>query len=87
MNRYTGKALEKDIIAMNQQLESIGSELFFVIGYRYNYTAIDLATKKQLERHCCHRNLETGTPRECLAAANQFIVNQIKYIEKAFEQA
>lgn len=77
MKRYTGKNLESDVASINQKLETLGAPLRLVVGYRYNYTAIDLATPEQLARHCCQRNLECGSPRECLAAANAFLADCI----------
>ena len=77
MKRYTGKCLERDVVELNKQLAAMGAELRFDVGYRYNYTAIDLATPEQLERHCCQRMLTSGTPRECLAACHAYVVSQI----------
>ena len=77
MRRYTGKALESDIADLNKRLESAGHEMRFDVGYRYGYTAIDLATVEQLARHCCQRNLTCGTPRECLAAAQRYVIEHI----------
>jgi len=76
MKRYTGKCLEADVAELNKTLESLGADMRFDVGYRYNYTAIDLATPSQLARHCCHRNLETGTPRACLAACNAYVASE-----------
>src|ERR1035441_6738154 len=47
--RYTGKSLEKDVIELNAKLEKLGSDLFFDVGYRYNYTTIDLANSTTTE--------------------------------------
>jgi hypothetical protein len=71
--RYTWKSLEKDIEKLNKQLEERGNKYRLVVGYRYNYTAIDLATPEQLARHCISRTLECGTPRECLNACYRFL--------------
>lgn len=73
MRRYTGKSLEADIAAINARLEERKHAYRFDVGYRYNYTAIDLATPEQLARHCCQRNLATGTPRECLNAVHTYL--------------
>ena len=78
MKRYTGKALEADIAILNNKLEALNSDMRFDVGYRYNYTAIDLCTTEQLARHCCERNLETGTPRECLHAARLYVFGQME---------
>lgn len=76
--RYTGKSLEADVVRFNQQLEARGDAFRFSVGYRYNYTAIDLATPEQLKRHCCHRMLIGGTPRECLNACYQYIAEGVR---------
>jgi hypothetical protein len=75
--RYTGKSLEKDVEQFNKQLAERSDRFRFAVGYRYNYTAIDLATPEQLARHCCHRNLETGTPRECLNACYKYLAEGV----------
>lgn len=77
-SRYTGKSLEKDLESFNKTLESIDSDWRLIIGYRYNYTAIDLATVEQAARHCCQRTLECGTPRECLASAQRFMLTVLQ---------
>lgn len=73
MKRYTGKSLEADLIGMNETLARVGDPYRFVIGYRYNYTAIDLATPENAARHCTNRNLQCGTPRECLASCQAYL--------------
>ncbi len=73
--RYTGKCLEKDLERFNAQLEAVGHDLRFVIGYRYNYTAVDLATPEQAAKYCTQRTLQCGTPRECLNACHAYMAN------------
>lgn len=80
-SRYTHKSLEVDAEKLNEQLAAIGAEMRFSVGHRYGYSAIDLATPEQLARHCCHRMLIGGTPRECLAACNAYVVSQLSYKE------
>lgn len=75
--RYTGKSLERDVIALNAKLAERGHDLRFDVGYRYGYTAIDLATPEQLEKHCCQRMLIGGTPRECLSACHAYMANNL----------
>ncbi|KKK48640.1 hypothetical protein LCGC14_3143100 [marine sediment metagenome] len=75
--RYTGKRLEEDVDDLNAKLEKMDDEYRFVVGYRYNYTAIDLATPEQVERHCCHSTLICGTPRECLAECHAYMVRSL----------
>ena len=74
MARYTFKSLDNDIDALNAQLENWGHTPRLQAGQRYGYSALDLATVEQHARHCCERNLETGSPRECLAAAQSYII-------------
>lgn len=78
MKRYTGKSLEADVVRFNEQLEARGDAYRFAVEYRNNYTAIDLATPEQLARYCCARNLECGTPRECLNACYKYIAEGVR---------
>jgi hypothetical protein len=71
--RYTSKQLEADVKELNAKLEDRQNPFRFVVGGRYGYTAIDLATPEQITRHCCERMLAGGTPRECLAACYKYI--------------
>lgn len=73
MTRYTSKALKNDVVTLNKELEEQGSEYRFVVGGRNGYTAIDLATVEQMQRKVVGRNLECGTPRECLNACYDFM--------------
>lgn len=75
--RYTGKSLENDVNEINHKLDKLNAPYRIDVGYRYNYTAVDLATPQQLRDHCCQRNLETGTPRECLTAALGYLASCI----------
>ena len=75
MKRYTGKSLEKDVEGFNAQLGAIGDTYRFSVQYRYGYAAVELATPEQLAHHCHQRNLEIGSPRECLAACNRYLAS------------
>lgn len=77
MKRYTHKALAADVEALNAKLAEKNHEYRFMIGARYNYSAVDLATPEQLARHCCQRMLVGGTPRECLASCHEYMVNNL----------
>ena len=72
-SRYTHKDLDSALPALNEKLAKLGHEYRFDLGARYGYSAIDLATPEQLKAHTCYRMLHGGTPRECLAACNQYI--------------
>lgn len=50
MKRYTSKQLEKDVESLNQTLAEKNHGFRFMVGYRYNYTAIDLATPEEMAR-------------------------------------
>jgi hypothetical protein len=72
---YTFRQLVSDIAEINANLDRHGSTTYrFTAQHRNGYTAIDLATPEQLARHCCHRNLAIGTPRECLAACGKYLL-------------
>ena len=75
--KYTHKSLCADLLALNAKLEKAGHALRLVGGRRYGYSAVDLATEKQAKRHCTHRGLCLGTPRECLAKAQAYVLQQI----------
>ena len=75
--RYTHSALVADLPALNAKLEAAGHKYRLVDGHRYGYSAIDLATPEDVERHCCYKMLVGGTPRECLAAAKSYVLENI----------
>lgn len=77
MKRYTHKALTADVETLNAKLAEKSHDMRFMVGARYGYSAIDLATVEQLARHCCQRMLEGGTPRECLAACHKYMANNL----------
>lgn len=77
MKRYTHKSLAADLEILNAKLAEKGHEYRFMIGARYNYSAVDLATPEQLARHCCQRNLALGTPRECLAECHAYMARNL----------
>lgn len=83
--RYTNNQLSADLELLNEKLERLyqlnsdfypdkAALLYFVVGQRNGYSAVDLATKEDIERHCTFRNLECGTPRECLDAAQTWLI-------------
>lgn len=77
MKRYTHTSLKADVEILNAKLAEKGHEMRFMIGSRYNYSAIDLATVEQLAQHCCQRMLVGGTPRECLNACHEYMVHSM----------
>lgn len=83
--RYTNKALTEDCAELNEKLVKLyelnGTEpsrrYFFVVGARYGWSAIDLATDEDRARHCCARTLTSGKPRDCLAAAQDYVLGNV----------
>ena len=75
--RYTSKQLEKDVEDLNKKLEKLNHEFRFVVGGRYGYTVIDLATPEQMRIYCCQRMLESGTPREGLSACHSYLAGLV----------
>jgi hypothetical protein len=77
MKRYSYNNLKADAEILNAKLAEKGHDMRFMVGARYGYSAIDLATVEQFARHCCQRTLQTGTPRECLAACHEYMVHNM----------
>lgn len=77
MNRYTEKQLCKDVSEINEKLKRLGSQYLLGLGNAYNRVELDLCTPEQLAAHCRQRMLACGSPRECLAAANEYLVSKI----------
>ena len=77
MKRIYFSTMEAQLPALNARLEKAGHELRLVAGARYGYSAIDLATPEQVAAFCCQRTLCTGTPRECLAEAQAYVLQNI----------
>ena len=75
--KYTHKSLCAYLLALNAKLDKAVHDLRLVGGRRYGYSAVDLATEKQSKRHCIHRVLCHGTPRECLAEAQAYVLQQL----------
>ncbi len=75
--KYTHKSLCADLLALNAKLEKAGHALRLVGGHRYGYSAVDLATEDEAKSHCCQRMLCGGTPRECLAKAQAYVLQEV----------
>lgn len=73
MSRYAYNRLKDDVEGLNSQLEERGHGYRFQIGGRNGYTAIDLARLDQLKGRTSERNLVCGSPRECLAACQEYL--------------
>jgi hypothetical protein len=74
--RYTFKALQSDIQDINKTLEERKSNKRLTVENRNGYTAVDICRLEQLDKKTCERNLECGTPRECLAASQLFLLEE-----------
>jgi len=68
--RYTIKALRLDLEKYNASLAKYGHTYSLKAEARNGYTGLDL-----YEGDKCLRNLECGTPRECLNGARDFIID------------
>ena len=77
MKRYTYNQLKSDVEALNSKLAEKNHEMRFKVGGRNGYTAIDLATVEEMKRGYSTRMLEGGSPRECLAACYQYMVQNL----------
>ena len=83
--RYTNKALTEDCAELNEKLVKLyelngtkpARRYFFVVGARYGWSAIDLANAEQSARGCLTRTLTSGKPRDCLAAAQDFVLGEV----------
>jgi hypothetical protein len=72
MGKYTKNQLQKDIELLNKKLERLNVPQRLSCEGRNNYRAIDI-----YEGKTCLRNLACGTPRECLAAAQDFVLRYV----------
>lgn len=70
--RYTLKDLQADIKELNQTL--IASGYYLYADSRNGYTALDeyRVDPSKAKGGICVANIECGSPRECLAAANAY---------------
>lgn len=84
MTRYTVKALESDIENINGTLESIGYRLRLKVGQRNGCTAIDEVLPNS---SATERNIEAGTPRNCRAAAYEYLSNAYSRMRRTDDYA
>lgn len=66
MARYYRSDLRFDVAAINKRAEDAGVDSYLRVEGRNGYTALDEHDRKTGK---CFRNIECGTPKECLAAA------------------
>lgn len=64
--RYTENALRHDIAAINRELADSASAYFYKVCPRNNYCAVDIYEVDALGKKKILREIECGTPKECL---------------------
>lgn len=71
-SRYTVKDLRADVAELNKTLKPSG--YYLDVECRNGYTGLDeyRVSTDPAKRDTCVRNIECGSPRECLAAANAY---------------
>ena len=66
MARYTRDTLRNDLTGINDIAKARGSKTYLVAEGRNGYTGLD---EPEIGTDRCLRNIECGTPKECLTAA------------------
>ena len=70
MSRFTRKDLDAALATINDTAAKLGSPLSLHAQSRNGYTGLDLYNAKG-----CERNITCGTPRECSAAAYEWLAD------------
>lgn len=69
--RYTFNSLVQDLIEINKKLEPTG--YYLKAAQRNGYTALDMMRKEPARKFdAMVNNIECGSPRKCLEAANNY---------------
>lgn len=80
--RYTHKNLLTDLAHYNRILRSTGIRHWLEAEQRSGYTAIDVVENKPKPGHPIYvsfiRTLITGTPRQALAAAQEYYIGRLE---------
>lgn len=72
MARYTSKALQQDLKEINVMIQKATNGRYFLEAQSRNgYTGLDLY-RMEGDRRKCERNIQCGSPRECLEAAESY---------------
>ncbi|QDJ96221.1 hypothetical protein Xoosp13_34 [Xanthomonas phage Xoo-sp13] len=66
MARYTNKMLDHDLKGINEIAKERGGTTYLKETRRNGYTGLD---EYSIETNKCIRNLQCGTPNECLSTA------------------
>lgn len=72
--RYMKTDADRDLVSINATLVRIGHKYSMKITSRNGYHGLDLYTNGK-----CASTIATGTPRECIAAANQYLTGLYSY--------
>lgn len=70
--RYTAKIAQESIEAINLRLADLKHTYYLKMQGRNGYQGLD-EYRKDNDR--CVRTIATGTPRECVTAANEYFGN------------
>ena len=76
MKRYTQKDFKEDLFYINTNDVLSGVVRFAGFGARNGYSAVDEYVVASNGTIFLQRNIECGTPRECIRAARNFIYQQ-----------
>lgn len=73
--RFTAKDLDASIKVINDDAKAAGRQTFLKALARNGYLGLDEYELRADGSSRCIRNLECGTPRECLATAKEWLYN------------
>lgn len=71
MARYMRETLRNDLKNINEIAEARGRNTYLVAAGRNGYTGLD---EHERGTNRCLRNIECGTPKECLTAALEWAI-------------
>lgn len=72
--RYMKSDADRDLVELNSTLDRIGHKYSMKITSRNGYHGLDLYTNGK-----CITTIATGTPRECIDAANCYLTGLYSY--------
>lgn len=68
--RYTKKIAHEDLKQINATLKSLGHNRYLRMSGRNGYQGLDLFSR---DSNICLRTCATGSPRDCIDAANSYL--------------
>jgi hypothetical protein len=73
MKRYTRAMLDEALVKINEEISSTG--FYLCAQSRNGYTGLDEYKGSSVDGNAgrCIRNIECGTPRQCIEAANVYV--------------